>query len=183
MTSQDGSSKCTPGYQYYNFLITVPDRTGLGPDQARAAALRFFDKLFPLKDKREWGRIVREPYREPTAEGHTHHFHLGYCFVNPRRWAKARLRCKASKHWFGAHFDHVQAGRGRKPREIFTKYFDNPSKYKRLDETGGILIPVIPPLPPAPLISDEAFGDRHARADWGGDLIRFFRHPRCVTTK
>lgn len=106
MTSKDGSSRCIPGNQYYNFLITVPDRTGLGPDQARAAALRFFDKLFPLKDH-EWGRIVREPYRQPTEEGWTHHFHFGYCFEDKRRWTMARLRCKASKHWYGAHFDFV----------------------------------------------------------------------------
>jgi len=173
--NKDGSSACKPAYQYYNYLITVPDRTGLGDAEAKVVAYKFFDKYFRLKDG-EWGRVVREPYKEPTEDGYTHHFHIGYCFNVKRRWASARNRANATKRWHGAHYDYVEC-------DVFTKYFENPSKYKRLDETGGILIPIIPPLPPVPLISDEKFSLAPARANWGNDLIRYLTHPGHQSTK
>jgi len=181
-TKKDGSSSCNPRYQYFNYLITVPDRTGLGDVEAKVVAYKFFDKYFPLKEG-EWGRVVREPYKEPTEDGYTHHFHIGYCFNVKRRWASARNRANATKRWHGAHYDYVECRRGCKARDVFTKYFDNPSKYKRLDETGGILIPIIPPLPPVPLISDENFCHGQARVDWGNDFIRYMSHPGHATGK
>lgn len=175
MPKDQGSDSCNPAYAYYNLLITVPDRTGRCASEATAACALHFDTLFPLKAG-EWARVVREPYSKALETGETHHFHYGLCFKEKRRFMRAVTKSKGTP-FFGAHFDFVQCRRGSSAREVFTKYFDNPSKYKALDTTGGILIPVVPPLPPPPQISDENFLTHPRRQRWGEEFIHYMLHP------
>ena len=132
--------KCKSTGLYQNLFLTVPDRGFSHVD------LRRFINTW-RQDYKYIG-IVREPYAKPEA-GWTHHYHVGLCFKQRVRIGKLWKAANNSKLFSGLDFRTPLVAKGKTAEWIFDNYFENPSKYKALDQ-HPMLVRDIPPCPPKP---------------------------------
>lgn len=117
--------KCSPSGKYANLFMTVPDR-GFSKEDLKRFILAWHSTPSYLA-------IVREPYASPKA-GFTHHYHVGFCADARVRIAKLVKASNKSKLFRGMDFRIPLVKRGGQARQIFDKYFRNPTKFKSLDE-------------------------------------------------
>ena len=128
---------CNPTGRYQNYFLTVPDR-----GFSKEALVSFIDSW---RSDYAYLEVCREPYSTPKA-GFTHHYHAGLCFHNKVGFLKFVKASNKSKHFTGMDFRQPLVAKNASAREIFHKYFTNPSKYKALDE-HPMLVRDAPPEP------------------------------------
>lgn len=135
--------------KYQNFFLTVPDR-GTTKEEFEQFIRQFFINKVRKQASVEFLAIVREPFSNPE-KGWTHHFHAGLCFSTrvgyKRFWNTCNYHPTFKKLYSGCDFRWPIVAKGKSAKHVFTKYFSNPSKYKRLDEYPNLVIDR-PPMPP-----------------------------------
>lgn len=149
---------CNPTGRYQNFFLTVPDR-----GFSKEALVSFIDSW---RSDYTFLEVCREPYSNPSKEW-THHYHAGLCFQKKVGFLKFVKACNKSKLFSGMDFRQPLVAKNKSAKEIFHKYFTDPSKYKALDE-HPMLVRDTPPEP-----YPTFYGTTHCPPDKIQEFIRW----------